>query len=151
MSSAPPFGGHSSPVRCTAASPAFCWLCFYYLRCEGLKVAGIIAEGLWENGARSGFNLLDITDNELTPLCRAPPETAPAASNSYVFSGEGMAAGREGPCPRERCSPADVIIVDEVGPLERSGEGDGAPSLSPLLVCRVHCILWGCGKSVSTK
>jgi len=112
----------------------------YYLRGEGLKVAGIIAEGLWEKGVRSGFNLLDITDNELTPLCRRAPGNGPAASTPYFFSGEGMAAGRRALSP-ERCSPADVIIIDEVGPLEIRG-GGWAPSLSPLLGLPGPLHLW---------
>ena len=112
----------------------------YYLRRERLTVAGIIAEGLWEKGVRSGFNLLDVAENVITPLCRRAGENGPRGATPYVFSREGMAAGRRA-LSVERCAAADVIFVDEVGPLELRG-GGWAPSLSPLLAVRGPVHLW---------
>ncbi|HOI15097.1 MAG TPA: nucleoside-triphosphatase [Geobacteraceae bacterium] len=112
----------------------------YYLRRERLTVAGIIAEGLWEKGVRSGFNLLDVAENVIIPLCRRADENGPRAATPYVFSREGMAAGRRA-LSVERCAAADVVFIDEVGPLEIRGEG-WAPSLSPLLDVRDLIHIW---------
>lgn len=101
------------------------------LRKEKLKVGGIIAQGLWQNGIRSGFNLLDLESGKYTPLCRRSDENGARQPTPFTFFEEGMASGEKA-LSVQQCSNADVVIVDEVGPLEIQGEG-WAPLLSPLL------------------
>lgn len=110
------------------------------LRRELLKVAGIIADGLWENGMRSGFNLLDLKSGVFTPLCRRSADGESRGSTPFVFFQEGMAAGEKA-LSIMNCSSADVVIVDEVGPLEIRGEG-WAPYLPPLLALEGPAHLW---------
>lgn len=111
-----------------------------HLRKEGLRVSGIIAEGLWHNGIRSGFNLVDVSDGSLTPLCRRGNDDEPEQATPYIFNEEGMTAGIRA-LSGERCANADVILVDEVGPLEIRGMG-WAPHLAPLLQLSGPVHLW---------
>ncbi|RQW89417.1 MAG: DUF2478 domain-containing protein [Geobacter sp.] len=101
------------------------------LRREEVKVAGILAEGLWENGVRSGFNLIDLSDNSSVPLSRRIPDNDLRNGIPFEFYETGLAAGIKALSP-ERCTDADVVIVDEVGFLELQGKG-WASSLQSLL------------------
>lgn len=111
-----------------------------HLRKEGVTVSGIIAEGLWHNGIRSGFNLIDVSNDTLTPLCRRRNDDEPRQATPYIFYEEGLAAGKRA-LSIERCANADVILVDEVGPLETRGMG-WAPYLAPLLRLNVPVHVW---------
>jgi nucleoside-triphosphatase THEP1 len=101
------------------------------LRREGLKVAGILAEGLWETGIRSGFDLTDLSDSSSTPLCRRRADNGPQSGIPFDFFEDGFAAGIKALSP-ERCAGADVVVVDEIGFLELDGKG-WSPVLRPLL------------------
>jgi nucleoside-triphosphatase THEP1 len=101
------------------------------LRSEEVKVAGILAEGLWENGIRSGFDLRDLSDNSSTPLCRRIPDDGLRNGIPFAFREAGLAAGMNALSPK-RCAGADVVIVDEVGFLELEGKG-WSPALQTLL------------------
>ncbi|MBI4061997.1 MAG: DUF2478 domain-containing protein [Elusimicrobia bacterium] len=107
------------------------------LRARGLSVAGIAAPGLWKDGQREGFDIIDLQDGRRLPLCR---RQAPAAwterTGPYRFSPEGLALGR-----RALGADADVLIVDEVGPLELSG-GGWAAGLDRLASARFGPMLW---------
>jgi nucleoside-triphosphatase THEP1 len=92
------------------------------LREEGVKVAGILAEGLWEKGVRSGFNLIDLSDNSSVPLSRRIPDIDPRNGTPFNFFEAGLSAGLKA-LSLERCAGADVVIVDEVGFLELQGKG----------------------------
>jgi nucleoside-triphosphatase THEP1 len=94
----------------------------YVLRREDVKVAGILAEGLWENGVRSGFNLIDLFDNSSVSLSRRIPDNDPRNGIPFDFYEAGLAAGMKALSPT-RCAGADVVIVDEVGFLELQGKG----------------------------
>lgn len=98
---------------------------------EGLKVAGILAEGLWENGIRSGFNLMNLSDNSSTPLCRRMAGNGPRNGMPFDFYQAGLTAGIKALSP-EICEGADVVVVDEVGFLELDGKG-WSPAMNALL------------------
>lgn len=136
--------GRSSVIiltgECRSGKSTLLFALLRSLRRERFKVAGIIAEGLWENGMRSGFNLLDLQSGALTPLCRRVTEDGPRRTTPYVFFEEGMAAGERALSIRQ-CAGADLVIVDEIGPLEIRGEG-WAPCLSPLLALERPLHLW---------
>jgi nucleoside-triphosphatase THEP1 len=109
------------------------------LRARGLSVSGIAAPGLWEDGQREGFDIVDLRDGRRLPLCR---KRAPASwtirTGPYRFSPEGLALGR---AALDAGADADVVIVDEVGPLELSG-GGWAAELDRLASARVGPMLW---------
>ena len=90
-------------------------------RQHGIRVAGILAEGLWENNRRSGFNLVDLSSGNRVPLAvRCAPHGR--AQVSFDFFQDGIEAGQAA-LEVDRCATAELIIVDEVGKLEVIGQG----------------------------
>lgn len=100
------------------------------VRVLGWQVAGVLAEGHWEKGRRSGFSLVDLGDGRRTRLADRAKH-AGTAGLPYIFHAEGVAAGRRA-LALSRCAGADLVVVDEVGALELGGRG-WAECLAPLL------------------
>jgi len=100
------------------------------LRESGKKPAGILAEGSWENGVRSGFALVDVSTGRKIPLCSRGAEGKTRAGE-FGFFEEGLAAGRAA-LAADRAAGAAAIFLDEVGFLELEG-GGWAPQLAALL------------------
>jgi nucleoside-triphosphatase THEP1 len=115
------------------------------LRQKKIKVSGILAIGLWQNGVRSGFDLLDLTDGTVTSLARRKSVNR-FQKIPFVFLEKGLRAGHKALCP-ERCSVSDVLIVDEVGPIELAGKG-WAPLLDPLLKLSRPVHIWVVRKGI---
>jgi nucleoside-triphosphatase THEP1 len=117
-------GGHGAGKSSLAAALA------RLLRESGLKPAGILAEGSWENGVRSGFALVDLSSGRKIPLCRrgAGGDTR---AGEFGFFEEGLAAGRAA-LAADKAAGAAAVFLDEVGPLELEG-GGWAPQLAALL------------------
>ncbi|BBO93414.1 nucleoside-triphosphatase [Desulfosarcina ovata] len=86
-----------------------------------IAVAGILAEGLWENNRRSGFNLVDLSSGIRVPLAFRRAEKA-RAKIAFEFYAQGMHAGKRA-LDTGRCATAALIVVDEVGKLEVMGQG----------------------------
>lgn len=118
----------SGPAHCGKSSLVKVFL--RHVCAQGWRVAGIFAEGHWENNRRSGFTLVDLGDGRRTPLARRA-EDGTATGLPYVFIPEGLAAGRRA-LTLPRCAGADLVVVDEVGALELGGRG-WAERLAPLL------------------
>ena len=131
----PPHTGKSSLIA------RFIGLC----RHRGVPAAGILAEGLWDNNQRSGFNLIDLSSGGRVPLAvRCAPHGR--ARIGFAFLPEGIEAGRTALNP-ERCADADIIVVDEVGMLEVMGQG-WAPYLGALLDLPGKTHIWAVRESL---
>lgn len=109
------------------------------LRPLGWRTAGILAEGHWSDGRRSGFTLVDLSDGRRTPLSERIVDSGPG-DFPYAFAPEGIAAGRRA-LTGKRCAGADLLGVDEVGSLELQGEG-WADLLVPLLALPGPVQIW---------
>jgi nucleoside-triphosphatase THEP1 len=102
------------------------------LRTRGIRVGGILAPGLLENGRRTGFDILNLATGESAELAR---ERAAAAGphpqwSRFAFSPAGLALGEKALGPD--AGGADVVVIDEVGPFELAG-GGWAPALDRLV------------------
>jgi len=97
---------------------------------QNVNLAGILAKGLWGNGIRSGFDLIDLELNESVPLARRL-KTSEEHTVPFEFFPSGIQAGQRA-LSKASCVNADIVIVDEVGRLETAGKG-WAPLLLPLL------------------
>lgn len=97
---------------------------------KGKKPAGMIAEGFWAGGVRSGFDLLDLSVWARTPLCRRGAGGGTRAGE-FGFFEEGLAAGRAALAAKKTAGAA-AVFLDEVGFLELDG-GGWAPQLAALL------------------
>ena len=101
------------------------------LRAAGRKPGGICAAGLWENGERSGFDLVDLASEKRVPLCRRGVTGTGVNAGEFGFYPEGLAAGAAA-LSAGSAAGADLIFVDEIGFLELEG-GGWAPALERLL------------------
>ena len=93
------------------------------LRRRGLRVGGILARGILAGGRRSGFDLVDLSTGRTVPLCREGRDGGPGEQRwaRFEFTRAGLQFGRE--ALTVNTQGADVIVVDEVGPLELAGGG----------------------------
>ena len=92
------------------------------LRADGKKTGGICAAGLWENGMRSGFDLVDLASDKRIPLCRRGVPGAAVRAGEFGFFGGGLALGAAA-LSAEKAAGAEIIFVDEIGFLELEGGG----------------------------
>jgi nucleoside-triphosphatase THEP1 len=106
----------------------------------GLSLGGLQAPGFWEMGRRSGFDAVDLGGGERRPLCRTEGPGDWPSQGPFRFSPEGLAFGRQALDAALRRDP-DVVIVDEVGPLELRGEGWSA-GLDALVRGRRRPMVW---------
>jgi len=119
-----------------------------YIECcrqHDVNVAGILAEGLWKNDQRSGFNLVDLTTGHRVPLAVRCARHG-RAQISFEFFPEGIDAAHAA-LDAQCCTTADIIVVDEVGKLEIMGEG-WAPLLPSLLNLTGKTHIWAVRESL---
>ena len=101
-------------------------------RDQALRVAGILSPSIYQEGALTGFDLQDITTGRRTALAqraRSVPGTDQAGP--FAFTAEGLRAGRQA-LTATAVADADLIIIDDYGPLELDG-GGWRPSVDNLL------------------
>jgi nucleoside-triphosphatase THEP1 len=93
------------------------------LRRRGFEVGGILARGLLRDARRSGFDLVDLCTGHTMPWCREQDVDAHAEQRwgRFEFTREGLQFGCAALTVGSR--PADVMVLDEVGPLELAGGG----------------------------
>ncbi len=87
---------------------------------EGFKVSGLLALCVCLNGRLVGFDVLDLRSNNRAPLSRRTMNKGKDGPFNFIIDGLklGNAALRT-----ENTKSADLIIVDEFGPLELKGDG----------------------------
>jgi nucleoside-triphosphatase THEP1 len=107
------------------------------LRKHGIAVAGIACPGLWEEGRRSGFELLELDTGKKMPLARRVDGLRPVP---YRFDAQGLKKG-DLALSEKRCKNAGVVVIDEIGKLELAG-GGWAGSLEHLLALDGPVHLW---------
>lgn len=110
-------------------------------RNRGYKVAGLLAEALYHDGMLVGFDAVDLQTAAREPLarfrfsdritglpCRDPALREPksdqrkARTGGFTFLEKGLGLGASALDPTATRS-ADLIVVDEFGPLELNGQG----------------------------
>jgi len=91
------------------------------IRADGLSVAGILAPSLWRDGRLTGFDLVDLATGQRSSLATRE-RVGGIRMGRFVFLEDGLALGRNalaGPA----ATGADLVVVDEYGPLELDGGG----------------------------
>ena len=138
-------GGHriviTGPVQSGKSSLA--WNFIKKLQQRSIPMAGFIAQGLWKNNQRCGFNLFDLKTEMITPLAkRNSPETPQQTPGKvpYTFFKEGINAGYRALMP-EVCKEAKIIMVDEMGRMEIQEQG-WAPCIDPLMELKHATHIW---------
>jgi nucleoside-triphosphatase THEP1 len=96
-----------------------------------LRIGGILAKGLWEDNARAGFDLVNLSDGSIAPLARRRHHPHPQHKMMFDFLEAGIRAGAQA-LDAKSCGQSDIVVVDELGRLEARGKG-WAPDLKALL------------------
>lgn len=87
-------------------------------RQAGFNVAGLLAPSLYRNGQLTGFDAFDLRHKSRTPLSRYNDEGA--ETGLFLFNSEGLELGQHA-LSEAATKYADLVIVDEFGPLELDG------------------------------
>lgn len=87
------------------------------LKKENFGIAGFIAPSVYEGAFLSGFDLVDIQSRKSVNFARCKPE-----NKIFIFGKEGLDFGNS-VLQSEKTRQADLIIIDEYGPLEIEGGG----------------------------
>jgi nucleoside-triphosphatase THEP1 len=110
------------------------------LRTEGIRTGGIMAPGLWRNGRRQGFDVVDLSSGEKMELCRIDGREDWQRAGPFRFRPEAVRFGRNA-LSEALMRNDNLIVVDEVGPLELEGRG-WAPELDRLAGAGTNAMLW---------
>ena len=89
-------------------------------RAKGFDIAGLLAPSLYDKGELAGFDVVDLRTEDRVPL--ASRTAGGGQGEPYTFTAEGLKVGR-GALSADATKSAELIIVDEFGPLELSGGG----------------------------
>ena len=89
-------------------------------RAEGFTVAGILEPSLYDNGELLGFDVLDVQTQKRIPLARRNKDKR--ITGSFNFITQGLKFGNA-VLNSEAIKSADLVIIDEFGPLELTGDG----------------------------
>jgi nucleoside-triphosphatase THEP1 len=119
------------------------------LKDRGYQISGFLALAIMEGQQRSGFQLFNIQTSETIGLCSLKPVQGWMKQGSFYFNPLGLLKGNEilSGIPSEN---AQLIVVDEIGPLELSNQG-WAKAIGSL--CQTSQIpqLWVVRKSLVEK
>jgi len=86
----------------------------------GFRVAGLLAPSVYQDGRLAGFDAWDLHRDARTPL--AVRRDDPGDVGWFHFLEEGLAFGRRA-LDMATTAGADLVIVDEFGPLELASRG----------------------------
>jgi len=87
-------------------------------RGEGFSVAGLLAPSLYRDGELFGFDAVDLQNETRAPLAKRNTETG--KTGRFTFLPEGLKLGKAA-LSATSAKSADLVIVDEFGPLELDG------------------------------
>lgn len=90
------------------------------LRERERKVAGFLSVSIWDGDVCTGYDLHDLSTDESYPFIRRSGDHTWQRIGGYFFIPETMDRAKN---ILQKTRDADLIVVDEVGPLELSGKG----------------------------
>jgi len=82
---------------------------------RGLAVAGVLTPPRLVNGRKVGLDVIDLRTGQRRPLAEAVAATDGPATGSWHFHAAGLAWGTT---ILRHATPCDLLIMDELGPLE---------------------------------
>jgi len=87
---------------------------------KGYIVAGILAPAVHRNDALIGFDAVDLRSGQRAALAR--DDGSGGTAGRFEFLAEGLRLGKASLSPAATAS-ADLIVVDEIGPIELNRQG----------------------------
>lgn len=113
------------------------------LRQNSISASGILSPRLMEENQTIGYDIFDIANKTTTPFLRTKGDASQARIGKYFINPEGFNAGQEA----LHKQGADIIVIDEIGKLELTGEG-WSNSLKEVLASGYKSILIAVRKEV---
>lgn len=110
VATGPPGGGKTTSVEAL----------IHDLRFRGIRAVGILQPGRFHEGRKVGFGIRDVLTGEEAALARLVTRDEGDHGTRFQFSDEGFALARRA---MARTRADDVLVVDELGPLELRGQG----------------------------
>jgi nucleoside-triphosphatase THEP1 len=89
-------------------------------RGRGFDVAGLLAPSVYVDGRLAGFEALDLRSGKKVGLAKRVPGASGPGRFAFTAEGVGFARAALDPASVES---ADLVVVDEFGPLEMAGGG----------------------------
>lgn len=90
---------------------------------EGKKVSGFLAIGIHDpDGVRRGFTIRNIETGEEAEFCVTDGNPHWEKIGKFRINPDGLAKGYEW-MASERIRHSDILVIDELGPLEMAGKG----------------------------
>jgi nucleoside-triphosphatase THEP1 len=89
---------------------------------EGFRVAGLLAPSIYTNRRLTGFQAVNIATGARVRLAERNQSPDPNSVGGFSFSKAGLKFGSNA-LDTTSVKSADLIIVDEFGPLELTGNG----------------------------
>jgi len=89
-------------------------------RDEGFNVTGVLSLSIYHNSKLVGFDTLDLRNENRTPLARRKINAS--KTGAFTFITDGLKLGNAA-LSSTATKSADLIIIDEFGPLELNSRG----------------------------
>ncbi len=102
------------------------------LKQNGIRMGGIIAPAVYENGIKKGYNLIDVATERQMQLSQTDEIEGVARVGKYFFIPEAIAFGFDS-LSVARNLDSQIVLIDEIGAWELQGQG-WATSLNELII-----------------
>lgn len=98
-----------------AGKTRFCQKVVFETRKKGLKTGGVLSIAEFTDGVKTGINVEDLSTGETRRLASARDDIQNDATPHWKFDEVALAWGAD---ILQRSVPCDLLVVDELGPLE---------------------------------
>jgi nucleoside-triphosphatase THEP1 len=120
------------------------------LQAQGKKVSGFFAIGVHNNeGVRDGFRIQNIETGEEAEFCVTGGDQGWERIGRFRINPAGLAKGYEW-MSTERIRNSDILVIDELGPLEMAGRG-WSDLISRILAESPKPMVWTVRRSLAEK
>jgi len=109
------------------------------LKDAGIKVRGVFAPRIVENGLTVGYDIVDILEGTRERFMRIDGIEGDDTVGRFSIFGPGLKLGLDA-LETMKISPEEVLIIDEVGPMELQGRG-WAERISEIMNSNIHCVI----------
>ena len=108
------------------------------LKSQKFTIDGFLSEAILQNQEKTGYDLLELRSGKSIPLIRKSGRQEWQKVGPFFFIPEGLSWAKE---IILRSREAEILVVDEIGPLELSGKGFW-PVLEKVIFHRVQKFLF---------
>jgi nucleoside-triphosphatase THEP1 len=110
------------------------------LKEAGIKTGGIVAPAVFEDGNKTGYDLVDIATNRKMQLSHTRETEGMARVGRYFFIPEAIESGRAA-LSAESNHDSEIVLIDEIGAWELQGQGWAANLNELIIQCDMPILL----------